>query len=141
MTNTEKIKNYRIRLKHRLVLYKGGKCEKCGYDKIQYLRAFDFHHIDPNLKEFNISGNTWGFARAKKEVDKCRLLCSRCHAEEHETEDILKQREVALKLTTKRKKVKTIICQICGNPFLQKRIEQKYCSKRCSLTKTSVNLL
>ena len=31
---------------------RGGKCEKCGYDK--YLGALDFHHLDPSQKDFTI---------------------------------------------------------------------------------------
>ena len=33
--------------------YKGGKCEKCGYDKC--IRALEFHHINPHKKEFTIN--------------------------------------------------------------------------------------
>lgn len=75
--------NYRKKLlKHRAVLYKGGKCEKCGYDKCE--DALSFHHIDPNEKEFKISGKyniSWD--RVAKELDKCSLLCCNCHMEEH----------------------------------------------------------
>lgn len=33
-----------------MIEYKGGKCEKCGYDKCP--AAFDFHHLDLNQKRF-----------------------------------------------------------------------------------------
>jgi hypothetical protein len=36
-------------IKNALVYLKGGKCERCGYDKIP--AALDFHHSDPNQKE------------------------------------------------------------------------------------------
>lgn len=61
----------------------GGKCEKCGYDKCQ--RALEFHHLDPNVKDFGISSIlTKSFASLVEESDKCILLCSNCHAEEHQ---------------------------------------------------------
>tara|TARA_R110000851_G_scaffold330585_1_gene503571 strand:+ start:99 stop:719 length:621 start_codon:yes stop_codon:yes gene_type:complete len=70
-------------LKLRAVAYKGGRCEKCGYDKCP--GAFDFHHTDPTEKEFSIApkmrkGWTQELVR---ELDKCALLCATCHREEH----------------------------------------------------------
>ena len=40
-------------IKKMLLDYKGGKCSKCGYDKCQ--RALEFHHTDPNIKDFGVS--------------------------------------------------------------------------------------
>lgn len=74
--------NWRIRTKQKLVEYKGGECVKCGYNKC--ITALQFHHEDPNEKDFSISGKSWSFERLKKEVDKCILLCSNCHTELHE---------------------------------------------------------
>jgi len=74
--------------KLKAVEYKGGKCEKCGYNKC--LRALQFHHIDPKTKEFGISyagGLTKNWKDLKPELDKCMLLCSNCHFEEHERLD------------------------------------------------------
>jgi hypothetical protein len=71
------------RLKRACVEYKGGKCVKCNYNR--YLGALDFHHRDPNEKDFNVSHlkNTNMSSKIKKELDKCDLLCSTCHKEEH----------------------------------------------------------
>jgi len=73
-------------IKKQLVLYKGGKCEKCGYDKS--LNALQFHHINPEIKDFDLSvqynGGHLDMELLYKEVDKCKLLCSNCHAEEHD---------------------------------------------------------
>lgn len=74
----------KLKAKMMAVEYKGGKCEKCGYNKS--LAALDFHHIDPCKKDFNIGssialGLSW--ETVKKELDKCILLCSNCHREEH----------------------------------------------------------
>ena len=73
-------------LKHKLVEYKGRKCEQCGYNKCE--GALHFHHTDPNKKDFSISQinlnqTIFSIREIKKEVDKCILLCANCHAEKH----------------------------------------------------------
>ena len=73
--------NFRRKVKAELVTYKGGHCEKCGYDKCT--DALEFHHIDPSQKDFSISGRSLSFERLKSEVDKCILVCSNCHKEIH----------------------------------------------------------
>ena len=55
-SNYRCFKNSRIRLKEKLVEYKGGKCEICGYDKC--ITALEFHHLNPEEKEFSISTNS-----------------------------------------------------------------------------------
>lgn len=65
-----------------LIQYAGGKCQYCGYDKC--FRALEFHHTNPEEKDFGLSKNlTKNISSLKEEVDKCILLCSNCHAEEH----------------------------------------------------------
>lgn len=69
-------------LKQKLVSYKGGKCEICGYGKC--VSALEFHHINPNEKEFTFSrGMVFSYKRLVDEVDKCMLLCANCHREIH----------------------------------------------------------
>lgn len=41
-----------LKRKYEAVLAKGGKCERCGYDK--NLSALEFHHRNPEEKEFQI---------------------------------------------------------------------------------------
>lgn len=66
-----------------LIAYKGGKCERCGYDKSS--RALEFHHLNPSEKDFGISKVlTRSIQSLKEEADKCVLLCSNCHAEIHD---------------------------------------------------------
>lgn len=73
----------RRKLKVKAVEYKGGKCEECGYNKSH--AALDFHHTDPTSKDLQISnGNYRQWDVVRVELDKCRLLCSNCHREEHE---------------------------------------------------------
>ena len=72
---------YSKKIKEQLVEYKGGKCQICGYNKCS--AALEFHHIDPNKKDFTISGGTKSFEKLKPEVDKCIMVCSNCHKEIH----------------------------------------------------------
>lgn len=60
----------------------GGKCQICGYDKCY--QALEFHHINPEEKEFTISYNqNKSWKTMSKEIKKCTLLCSNCHRELH----------------------------------------------------------
>ncbi len=72
------------RLKLECIAYKGGKCQKCGYNECQ--AALDFHHRNPEEKDFAIC-RRYGCRKLsesiKKELDKCDLLCANCHREEH----------------------------------------------------------
>ena len=79
---------WRKRVKIKLIEYKGGECVECGYNKCT--RSLEFHHTDPNEKDFTISGKSWSFERLKKEVDKCILVCSNCHNEIHYKQDLEK---------------------------------------------------
>lgn len=82
-SRSECISDYRRKRKQELVEYKGGKCEICGYDKSFW--ALHFHHKNPLEKDFQISnGNPRSIVFDKKEVEKCILVCSNCHAEIHE---------------------------------------------------------
>lgn len=70
------------RIKQMAVEYKGGSCNKCGYNKC--VEALDFHHVDPNEKDFSISASRKrGWKTIKIELDKCVCLCSNCHRELH----------------------------------------------------------
>lgn len=81
LSDSERVIEWRRRVKIELVEYKGGECEECGYKKC--IDALEFHHKDPNEKDFTISGKSWSFERLKKEADKCILVCSNCHKEIH----------------------------------------------------------
>ena len=73
--------SYRREVKRKLIEYKGGKCQICGYNRCQ--EALEFHHLDPSQKDFTISGGTKSFESLKPEVDKCILVCANCHREIH----------------------------------------------------------
>ena len=64
-------------------------CSKCGYSKKTHpsfkVQALQFHHTHNN-KDYEVSNMVHrGFAKdtINKEVDKCIVLCSRCHTEMH----------------------------------------------------------
>ena len=65
------------------------ECEKCGYSSKTHASfkttAIEFHHAQNN-KDFNIANSVVkgvSIKRIKKEIEKCVVLCSRCHAELH----------------------------------------------------------
>ncbi|MGC2237095.1 MAG: hypothetical protein WA584_13095 [Pyrinomonadaceae bacterium] len=58
------------------------KCEICEEN---HPACLDFHHINPNEKEFAL-GRVNKFLSVKllqKEIAKCQVLCSNCHRKEH----------------------------------------------------------
>jgi hypothetical protein len=74
----------RRNLKRKAIEYTGGKCQDCGDNRCD--AAMHFHHVGG--KDFEparvIAQRSW--AAAKRELDKCLLLCANCHAERHERE-------------------------------------------------------
>jgi hypothetical protein len=61
----DKVKTYH-QLKIRLLLQRGDKCEKCGYNKPEILQI---HHKDRNRENNNL--------------ENLELICPNCHFEEH----------------------------------------------------------
>ena len=81
--NYQKVKNFRQKLKEKAIEYKGGCCQKCGYDRCN--SALEFHHLDPNEKDFGIgSYSVLSWEKIKPELDKCIMVCANCHREIHE---------------------------------------------------------
>jgi hypothetical protein len=69
LKNHSKISKYKIDI----------GCERCGYD--EHASALDFHHIDSDDKNYNISQKVLdvGFENVKDEIEKCEVICSNCH--------------------------------------------------------------
>jgi len=135
-----------------IIFYKGGKCGICGYDKCP--EALDFHHVNSDEKQFDIScGNGCSWERLKKEIDKCILVCCRCHREIHydyypdaflkEIRDnqiqingthpifIETKNKFEENINKNKKQIVEMKCE-CGNIFIQKYRKQKYCCLECS---------
>lgn len=77
--NTKKNINWYIDYKSKL------KCVKCGED---HPACLDFHHKNPNEKDFNISiniGSTYSINKILNEIEKCDVLCANCHRKLHYT--------------------------------------------------------
>ena len=90
-----KTKNLRRqKVRQQVIEYKSKlACEACGYSKDTHenftVTALDFHHNNNN-KDFSIGdGSNHGksFANIKKEMDKCQVLCCRCHKQMHKELD------------------------------------------------------
>lgn len=71
----------RRRRKLQAIEYKGGACNRCGYNRC--VAALEFHHVDPTVKKFAVSakGRTMSWQKMQAELDKCELVCANCHRE------------------------------------------------------------
>ncbi len=99
--NTCQVNNRRPIRKQKAIVLKGHKCLVCGYNKC--ISALDFHHLDPSLKDTAIAklylSNIEKFII---ELNKCVLLCCRCHSEHHagiiSTEELISLEKARQKL-------------------------------------------
>lgn len=82
--HTMEVHHAKRMIKQQGVDYLGGKCINCGYNKSIW--ALEFHHKDPSGKLFSWGSKRTSWKKLKEELDKCILLCSNCHKEEHEKE-------------------------------------------------------
>jgi hypothetical protein len=53
----------------------------CGYSNC--VKALEFHHRDPQTKEFGLGQFDGSLARLLMEAEKCDLLCANCHRLRH----------------------------------------------------------
>jgi predicted HNH restriction endonuclease len=79
--HTQRVKQVKLNM----IIYKGGKCERCNsnINNLHY-SVFEFHHIDPLTKDPNfgrIKFQNWN--KITSELDKCVLLCANCHRMTH----------------------------------------------------------
>lgn len=137
-----------LKRKMELIMARGSKCEKCGYDK--NISALEFHHIDPSKKEFPLDirhlSNT-SMEKIIEESKKCILVCANCHREIHYEEldkerinetldkfrneigDLLEDYKLSL---YKMGRCGGSFCPVCGKNF--KRVTGKiFCSKECMI--------
>lgn len=72
-----------------LYKYKGNRCTSCGISVQEMMsrygtfdRMFELHHIDPDTKDPNYANLIRRNLSAEQieEVDKCTLLCNKCHS-------------------------------------------------------------
>ena len=128
---TEAVQKRREKLKEMAIQYKGGKCCICGYNK--YQGALEFHHLNPDEKDFNIGskGYTRSWEEVKTELGKCILVCSNCHREIHAgLHNICINTPQETCPVVENKKAKQKSCKYCGEVFTGKD-SSKYCSVKC----------
>jgi 5-methylcytosine-specific restriction endonuclease McrA len=77
------VRKRRLKIRQMAIAAKGGRCEKCGYNRC--IEALEFHHKSGLDKEFGLSerGYARSWKRVEKELEKCVLLCANCHRETH----------------------------------------------------------
>ncbi len=127
--STQKIRWKQRKLK--AVKLMGGKCKKCGYDR--NLAALDFHHTNPEEKEYNFNRlvkKSWN--EIVNELKKCILLCKTCHSEIHHPDLFIKDLEENFKETLNTAKCSIYLkptgkCLMCNNEVYG----TIYCSNKC----------
>ena len=74
-------KRYAQKMEQFIEIKKTLMCRKCGENRWYLL---DFHHRNPNEKDYVVSDLTrTPIATIMKEVEKCDPLCANCHREWH----------------------------------------------------------
>ena len=131
------VKNWRKRIKQRMVEAMGGCCQCCGYNKC--IHALQFHHLNPEDKEVALS--SWSYMNWTKitnELKKCILVCSNCHQEIHAGVREIPQvwskfNKQYQELETPKYKKDTRRCLTCKKPFETViSSKQQFCSYKCS---------
>ncbi len=77
-----KIRRKRLREEFRINIMTYLSSKKCAICNETDIRTFEFDHINPSQKKFNISqglrlGYSWN--NIVEEIKKCRILCANCH--------------------------------------------------------------
>ena len=88
------------------------------------LNAFDFHHIENKKHNASYVIHRWSWIRAKKELEKCILLCANCHREIHAT-------NIDSSLLRLVKPFITKTCKVCNKLYDTKENDSVYCSWAC----------
>lgn len=120
MSNSTTVIDFVKRRKTNLIKVFGSKCCICGFDKWQ--SALEFHHVNPEEKEFGITVDTATKAIEKQlaEMKKCILVCANCHRGIHSNnleipnnwQDFYNE-EVAQQLIEETH-AKKYYCKLCG---------------------------
>ncbi len=72
--------------KLKLVEHFNNKCNDCG--GVFPPCCYDFHHIDPLMKSFEIAPRLDGnYENILKEAEKCVMICANCHRIRHYKEN------------------------------------------------------
>lgn len=137
--NTNNYQNQKLRglkRKFEIIQARGGKCEICGYDK--NLAALEFHHINPDEKEFQLDMrhlSNCALEKLEEEISKCIILCANCHRELHNQDLIMSNIPLLIEDAINKKSFNNKekygnICPVCGKHF-PKMKGKIYCSSEC----------
>lgn len=120
-TKSQLVSEYRRKRKDNLIKVCGSACNICGYQKSK--SALEFHHINPEEKEYGIAANgtCHDLEKDLAEVKKCILVCANCHREIHdgfftlsELNNFKKFDENFANELRQQKEKKKYYCLICG---------------------------
>jgi hypothetical protein len=66
----EAVRKRRKAVRSKALMYKGGRCQRCGYDRC--MDALEFHYLNSAKKDFGISskGYTRSWDKIRAELDK-----------------------------------------------------------------------
>ena len=125
LNNSKNVINHIKKRKNDLIKLFGSKCCICGFDTFQ--EALEFHHVDPDTKEFGLGSSNDATKSLEKQITearKCILVCANCHRGIHYNqitipqnwqslfqEDVAKQLLDQLEITKHGQKH---FCQRCG---------------------------
>lgn len=76
--NSQNVINFVKKRKSNLISVFDSKCCLCGFNA--FPEALDFHHVNPEEKEFPLSSNVMkSLDKQLAEAKKCILVCANCH--------------------------------------------------------------
>ena len=138
---------YRNKCKSDLCNMYGGKCSVCGCRRHQ--SVYDFHHENPNNKEFSLSGIHVINDMILNEIDKCIMVCANCHAEIHEMMigDTQKSKNARyMQLARRNVKAKLVLhmggcCSVCGYNKSHRALTFHHVNPESKIFNISSNLL
>ena len=78
--------------------YLGRFCKMCHFDGFIEPWFMDFHHTDRESKGYEVKNQIMHgrFERMKPEIDKCEILCGRCHRKLHSSEQTYQRLSVQI---------------------------------------------
>lgn len=78
------VRNKELRFQNAILIREYKSYRGCRLCDERTSCCLEFHHLDPNVKEYGIAqGTTRSWERLLTEIEKCIVLCSNCHKKYH----------------------------------------------------------